>query len=439
MMPAVRVTLALVATLVLLVGLDVGIHTLGPGPVEELPRLEDVDLVTVRRVSMTTGDQVVVLERIGDSGNWKLTAPIEGPADSAAVRELVKRLRRGVPMQVKLEDGNLDEYGLASGSATRLQIYEDERDDAVVDIYIGKDSVGGASFVRFPDDDSVYRAQIGGRHRFEREPRDWRDPGIVSLEPDAATGLSLRIGESQSLNLRKVEDGWQIPEDPDFPVDVETVREVLNRIGGLRAGRVLPADFPIEGAPTLEIVVSVAGIDSIELEFYIEGELAYVKRNGRDEVFQIASSVPRRLALPLPAWQDRQMIQVDRPQILRMTLHDPANGDYIVEQQADSNWKMIQPPNVDVNLRDATQAALRLSKLRAEGLAAVTPEEAGFPSPRWIELEMRDGSKAKVELGRRVPGAEGQPRVFIRTPDQPDRIGVMRTRDLFEISKGWSR
>lgn len=439
MMPTVRVTIALGVALVLLVGLDAGLGLVGPTEVEELPRLEDVDLAKARRVVITRDGDVVTLQRIGDGGNWELKAPVEGPADSSAVREIVKRLRRGVPMQVALGRGNLGEYGLESGKALRLQVFEDEREDAVVDIYIGKDTVGGASFVRFPDDDRVYRAQVGGRHRLDRAPREWRDPSIVSLEPGAATALTLEIGDTQRLRLERGEQGWQIPGSPEFAVDTETVKDVLTRIGGMRAGRVLPSDFPLEGEPQLRVTVERAGLEPVRLAFFVEGELAYVKRDGREAIFQVASSVPQRLALPLPAWRDRQLLDLDRASILRMTWHDPRSGDYVMEQNADASWVMLEPPNVDVNLRDATQAAIRLSRLRAEGLADVTPEEAGFPSPAWVEVEMRGGSTHRVELGPRVAESTDVPRFFVRTPDQPERIGVIQGRELFEIRKGFSR
>jgi len=439
MMSAVRTTLVLAGLLAGLVAVDAVVTTMGPPEPPELPATDPIELSKARRVVVTKDDQKVTLERVGDSGNWRLTSPIEGPADSDAVRDLLMRLRRGVSMQVRLEEGNVEEYGLASGKAIRLEVYEDERDDPVVDLYVGGDTVGGASFVRFPDSDTVYRAQVGGRHRLDRAPRDWRDPSIVDLEAGGASALILQIGEEQRLELRRGEEGWSVPDRPDFAVDTETVKEVVNRIGGLRAGRVLPPDYPLDGPPDLVVTVERAGLDPVTLTFFVEGELAYVKRSGRDEVFQVASSVPQRLALPLPAWRDRQLIDVERAQIGRMTFHDARNGDYILEQDAaDGNWRMVQPPNVDVSLREAQQAAVRLARLRAEGLAEISPEDAGFPGPNWIEIQMRDGRTVKLELGARVQQSK-EPRLFIRTTDQPDRIGVMRIQDLLEIRQGWGR
>ncbi len=432
-----RITIILGIILAVFIVADVAVHLDTTEDQTQLPSSNSFEIAKARTVTVTHGDDVVRLERLGDGAKWALTAPLTGPADSAAIREMLKRFRRGIPMQVALGSGNLKEYGLASGSAVRLQITSDAADEPVVDLYIGADTAGGASFVRFPNSEQVYRAQVGGQRRLLRPARDWRDPSILSFQPDAVVGFRLAVGAEQRLSFSKGE-AWSIAEDPSFPVDEQTVTEVLSRLGGLRAGRVLPADFPIASEPVLVVDVELAGLDPITASFFVEQGVAYVRRTGRDEVFQVAASVPSRLALPLGAWRDRQFLNIDRPSILKMTYHDGQNGNYILEQLADSSWKMVEPANVDVNLRDATQAALRLSALRAEGLADISPEVAGFPSPNWIDISMRDGSEHRLELGARLPKSE-IPRLFIRTPDQPNRIGVMRIKDLLEIRKGWSR
>jgi hypothetical protein len=438
--PVIRATIVLAGLLVLLVAVDVGVRFVGQAPPTELPRLAPVELVAVRRVAITREDERVVLERIGDSGTWRLVSPVEGPADSNAVRELVGRLRKGVPMQVRVEQGDLEKYGLQTGSAARLQVYNDA-DDAVVDLYVGADTVGGASFVRFPDDDVVYRAQVGGRHRLDRAPRDWRDPTVFAFEPDAASGLALDFGAEGGLRFTKVEGRWQLVGVPDFAVDQVSVRDALQRLGSLRAGRVLPADFPLDGSPMMTATVLREGLDPVGMAFYVQGDLAYVRRTGREEVFQIAANIPKRFAVPLPGWVDRQLIEVDRASIFRMTYHDSQQGASILEQDAaDSRWRMIEPDNVDANLRESMQAAIALAGLRADGIADIAPAEAGFPSQNWIELELQDGSKHRVELGARVPAEDSQtPLLFVRTPDKPDRIGVIQLRTLLQLRLAWAR
>jgi hypothetical protein len=436
----VRVTLVLAALLLVAVGADVAVHVSERPEVDELPRLGDVDLARVRTVRITRDGETIVMERVGDTAAWRLVQPVEGPADNDPLRTLFTRLRRGVPMQVQVDQGNLAEYGLESGKAIRLQVEQDEESEPVIDIYVGQDTVGGASFVRFPDDDVVYRAQVGGRHRLDRPVRAWRDPTVFAFEPDAASGLVLDLRpDGERLAFAKTEEGWILEGEPDFPIDGPTLEDTLERLGSLRAGRVLPSDFPLEGEPAFTGTVDREGLDPVTLRFYRQGELAYVTREGRDEVFQVGASALDRLRVPRQAWLDRQILDVERAQIQTMRFDRPDGRTFLLEQDAaDSRWRVLEPRNMDANLREAMQAAVQLSRLRAEGIAMIDPAEAGFPSDVRFVLTLRDGTEHVVELGRRTLDPEGKPTLlFVRNPANPDRIGVLPLRRFLEFARAF--
>ncbi|MFK7929297.1 MAG: DUF4340 domain-containing protein [Myxococcota bacterium] len=439
MTPWMRNTLLLGIAVLGLGAVDVGLEVFDTGASDTLPVLAPVRMASARLIRMTTGNKTIELKRVGETGLWEITAPIQGPADSAAARDLVSLLRREVAMQVQIDTGNLEQYGLQSGTATRLQIVQDESPEPVIDLYVGRDTVGGASFVRFPDSDVVYRAQVGGSHRITREIRDWKDRQITRFEAETVTGLTLSLGDGQTLQFRKDGERWALPDDPSFPVDQQTVADILERVSTKRAGQVLPGDFPLPDAPIMRVRIERKDTPELVLSIYQADGVAYVKRTGRDEVFQVSPGWVRGLALPRVAWLDRQFMEVERTHILRMVYHDPDQGDLILEQDvADGRWRMIQPPNVDANLRETVQASLKLGGLRAEGIADVPPETAGFPSPAWIELQLINGEKRRIELGFRVPKSD-VPRLFVRTADQPDRIGVMPIAKLLEIKKAWGQ
>lgn len=433
-----RVTVVLAVILAALVAVDVGVNLSGPAEVEALPVLPGVRLGEVQTVRISREGETMVFERVGDSSEFNLTQPVEGPADSAAIRDLLVRLRSDIPMQVRVDQGNLAEYGLESGKAIRLEMFEDPDAAAVLDVYVGADTVGGASFVRFPDDDVVYRAPVGGRHRLDRPARDWRDPTVFGFSADAASGLWLRFGE-EDLRFARRDDRWVLEGEPDFGIDQKAIEDTLSRLGSLRAGRVLPGDFPLEGPPLLRVRVLRDGLEPVELRFFQEGKLAYVTRDGRDQVFQITSSLAGRIAMPRLGWRDRQLIDLDRADIQTMTLNDRQQGRFVLEQDAaDSRWRMIEPSNVDANLRDSMQAAIALSQLRAEGIADVPLVDAGFPSENWIELRTRGGRTVRLELGKQT--VQGDQRLlFVRTDDAPERVAAISLRTFLNLRNAWGR
>ena len=120
---------------------------------------------------------------------------------------------------------------------------------------------------------------------------------------------------------------------------------------------------------------------------------------------------------------------------------EQGTGTTLLEQDPATNrWTVLKPANVDANLRESMQAAIALSELRAVAMATVLPNEAGFPSPNYITIEMLDGTKQKLELGRQVPGMpKGQEALFVRTNELPDRIALLPIRTIMQIRRAFSR
>ncbi|MFT7522019.1 MAG: hypothetical protein ACI9MC_004171 [Kiritimatiellia bacterium] len=450
MLSAVRTTLILASVLGALVVADVAVRVMDTPDLADLPNLEKLEIGEARRIRIVTPDETIVLERLGDTSSWNMTAPHEGPADKQAVHQLLLHMSRRVQMQVKLEEGNLKQYGLQPGAAIRVEFYEND-DKPKIDFFIGASTVGGANFVRLPDDDSVYRAQIGGSHRYARPARDWRDPTVFAFEPGGVSGFDIDVKQvdlqtrkvseelDYSLRFRKGQGEWLLDGDPTFNVDEVVLNDTLQKLGALRAGRVLATDFPVPEPWVLRTTVHRVGLDSEQLDFYVDGKLAYIRRKGHDQVFQISPSAARNLVLPPIAWQDRQLFNLDRAQIHRMTLHLQNDGNFVLQQDAgNSTWTVVEPANVDANLRESMQASIKLSQLRATAIAAGTPEELGFPTDNWIELAMLDGSTHRLELGGRNDNGK-KPLIYVRTSNDPDRVGALPLRMILELRKAWSR
>lgn len=439
----------------LVVGLagDIALRTTSGPAVDDLPALADYDILDASKVRLTREEETLIFVPYGDTG-WKMTSPLDAVADRQAVRQILMAFRKGVSMDVQVDEGNLDLYGLEQ-RAIRVEIW-DSGEEPAVDVYVGLDTVGGASFVRLPGSDTVYRARVGGRHRLDKPPRDWRDPTVVGLEPDDTVRIALNSATGPVELVRdKVpppddagDDAeptftpWRFPDDADFPVDQLQVQSLLSSLATLRAGALLGADHPSGlDRPAVVLAVESADGETTRVAFALQDDAAYARRAGEDTVFQIAPSVVKRLARPRPAWHDRQLFDVDRASIRRMVWRRPDGDVRIVEQDpATSQWTVVEPPGVDVTLRDAMQTAIELAELRADEVAAgaLDLEQIGFPSNHQIELQLVDGSRRMLEIGSLVPGTgEGREAVFVRTADVPDRIAVLSARQLLPLRAGF--
>src|SRR5690606_19215336 len=175
MKPHVRRTATLAGLAALLLAVDLGSRRLDLEAVDELPEVAAVAPEAAARIRLTEGDDRIVLEREGET--WRMTAPGTHRADPEAVDALLQSLRRVVRLDVQVGRGDLETYGLTSPTALRVEV-EDAEGTRLADFYVGHDVAGGTTYLRFPDDDAVFRARLGSRARFDRSAAAWRDHRI---------------------------------------------------------------------------------------------------------------------------------------------------------------------------------------------------------------------------------------------------------------------
>lgn len=149
-----------------------------PSDFPEIDR-DDVTALEITRPGEDGG--TIRLERDGDA--WRLTQPIEAPADHAAVTTALDKL------------DELEVAGIAASAAQfheRLEvdaahgvrvIARGSDGDALADLWIGAYR-GGNTMVRVEGDDRVVSVRGSIKFAFNKELRDWRDRAIVDLEAD---------------------------------------------------------------------------------------------------------------------------------------------------------------------------------------------------------------------------------------------------------------
>jgi hypothetical protein len=437
-----RRTQLLALILVVLLGVDVAIRRTAAVANADLPTLPAIEDDAVTRLSLTTGDVEVVLERT-EGTPWRMTGPIEARADQAAVRSVYGALLRdGVSMDLRVDTGNLEQYGLEQG-AVRVDIESDA--GPLASFYVGRDATGGATFVRLPDSEEVYQARIGGRHRFARTPGQWRDHMVLRIHPDQLQVIRLDPAAGVPFVATRSTDADGKPgtwSAPDIDLDQDLATELAQLLGGLRAGAIVGTDFPA-GLDSPMATVHLTMFDGSELELSVgrTAEGTFVRRSDDPLIYRIAPGVMATVVRPAATWQNRQILNLNRADIHRLTLIESVGGSTVLEQDpATSQWSITRPANVDADQRAAMFAGRTLAQLRVESMAAITPEQAGFPSKDRIEIELNDKTHIAIELGRLVPGRpRGREALFIRSSTSPDRIGVLPLKVGMAMRKAWAR
>ncbi len=427
-MSAARRTWRLLALVAVLGAVDVAAHVVGPGVSEPLPELARVDPLEVARLQLSYGDTRIVMER-GAGESWDVVAPYEHPADRASIVAILQSLRAGVKMDVRVEEGgDLEPYGLKNPAAILVEaLAEDGR--VLSAYYVGKDAAGGSTFVRFPEDDAVYRARVGGRHRYDKPVGAWRDHMVVGADPSGVYGVGLQ-GPTGALRFEREQAGvdrdgktawgpWTLKGEPGFAVDQVVLDDLAGGLSMLRAGEILSGSHPAGlDTPVATVELDLSTGELYTLVFGRTSTGAYVQRDGQDAIYRIAGIAVDRVSQPKEAFGDRTLSSYEEADLLRVT----------------------QPRNVSADLREAMYVARHLADLRADGMVPASPQEAGFPSGTRFVVTMVDGARHVVEVGKLVPGLPaGREALFVRSAARPDRIGVLSAAEISRLRKAFAR
>ncbi len=448
-------TLLLLAVFLGFVGLNLLDKGTGQRISEQLPTVSAVDRKAIRRIELSNAMEKVVLEAIAEESSegetekvWHLRAPIEGDADQIAVRTLVSQFRKEIPLDARVDAGNPEDYGLDAGKGLVVEIFEDGT-EPVVSFTMGNEGPGGSSFVRLSGDDAIYRARLGGRHRYERPAVEWRNKVLMGFLETDAERVSVLPGESTepSLVFVRAPGGvgeesklgpWELSPDAGFGVDQELVTSIVKGLGTLRAGELMGKDF--DGGfspPAFSLVVRLVDGTERAIEVGRRGaeRAAFVRRAGEADVFRIASIPVQRFLGRPDDYRDRSMLRFDRADVDILSWE--SGGERVLLQQdlATSLWNVLEPQNIDIDVKFVFFAVNTLGGLRGDGIADISVADAGLVNPRFrVTARLLSGEERTLVIGgnfrREGEGAglmhyamvAGRSEVFILSDDTVTKI-----------------
>ena len=421
----------------------------GGNDAAELPALPALAAASVDRIEIARATKEKVILRRDDDGKWVVTAPFEAPADEPGLRRLLNLYKDGVVMDARLDEGNLEQYGLDFQNGVVVELFTGG-DVPTVSYVVGMDTRGGSSFVRLKDDETVYRARVGGRYQYDRDAEDWRERMVVAEDASDVIELSVQRGEDlwrfQTMDPAMTDGGpggrWTLVEDPTFDLDDRTVDALVKQLTTLRAGRILPADYD-GGFDEPASVATLTFSDGEQLVLTVGSRsterTSYVRRGDREFVYQVAGVVSVRLNQALATYQNLNILRFDRGDLLTVRFEDDG-VPLTVSQTAPGVFAVTDPPNVDLDPRMLQAAVATLGDLRADGtVAEVGPSEAGFDKPSaTLTLRFEGGRETVLEIGSAFPDPRGRPMHFARTLGG-ERIFALRDPTWANVRKGFGR
>jgi len=402
------------------------------GPANEvLPVLSGVERESVTRIEITTGQiKKTVISGTWDEG-YSVLQPYEGPADFMSLRPVMNAFVDPIAMDLRVDEGDLESYGVDDQSGVLVELFTD-RETPAMSVVIGYDVPGGSSFVRLPGSDEVFRAKVGGRARYEHDPIHWKDRMVAEWEADEMVSITTDAGAFGSWKFVRTASGVDAMGQPELgdwsavggPEDLEpdqaAITALVKSLCVLRSGRILSADYDGGWDPP-GAVVTMVDLDG-QAHTLTFGSVAFdgaawVKTPEREEVFQVAAADRGRVLKDWDDFRDLTVFAFSRHDIKSIRLED-GGLPVLVAQHDDGMWSILEPPNMDTDVKQVTFTANTLANLRGQALLDPSVVPFGELTNRFT-ITFEDNSTKVLEFG--TPWIENGRRHFpMRVQGRPE-------------------
>jgi hypothetical protein len=403
---------------------------------EQLPSLPALLLDEAQRIELSTSLEKTVLEKI--DGEWWVSAPYKAKADQARVKSMVLNLRKEIPMDVLVEHGNLGSYGLDANRGIVVELWTAGASPAV-SFTLGEDSAGGSSFLRMSETDAVYRARIGGRHRYDHISSQWRNQVLLDFVPSSAAGIRYTPTTGEGVALERTEMGWEITPSPGWIPDTAKVDALLGRLGRLRIGA-LAASAKSDPLGTLSISLEDRDLN-LQLWPGAQGALlvGMETQDGGMESYLVSSLPFLPLIKGASAFRDLGIFSFNpREELDSIRYLGPLGTVRLQQDLSNGFWNIVEPEHASLDVKEVFYMVNTVSSLQAvQELEEGDPSLLGLDPPsESLVLHMLGGYDQSLLIGRSLPSHGGMHAV---SKGSGGRIFLVEASIIGKIRRGFGK
>jgi hypothetical protein len=375
-----------------------------------LPGFETDAVVEVR---VDGGAAPVTLAKQGDA--WRLTAPLDFPADDSKVTTLLSSLAN-LKADRRLPTAEVDpaDYGL-DDPPFRVTLVDASGAETVVNI--GDETpLGAKRALRVDDHPELILTAAYFVSDLGRSVDDWRSRDVVDLLPDQVASIDVLAG-SDRIRVVRVKDRWQLLEPLEDLADRDHIRNLIADLNAMRITTFIDGEPDDEALglvqPAFEVtVVRSDGGEPVRLALGVtrdhDGATEVACRRGDHDPFWVNEPARIRLAKAPVRWRSAKVWPFDAWDVESLTI--AAAGDEITLDRSTGAWKVSDGSPADsAAVQDRLTA---LADLTADQFDLTEPPTAeigrvtlGFEGSGDGDGESDQG--AKVELVFHRPLVEG--------------------------------
>lgn len=182
-------------------------------------------------IAYQDGDTNVALTK-GDDGVWTLDSDTLLPIDQDAVTELAGNITGMTAVRELGEDADVDSMGFATPEMS----ISFTADDSSYTLTVGsQNNMTESYYARLSDDGPVYTIATSNLTSLCKTPKQlYKAQDITDMESSDVTAMTLETS-TETLSFSFQDDTWTLTDDPDYDLDQDTVKRMVNTICSLQS------------------------------------------------------------------------------------------------------------------------------------------------------------------------------------------------------------
>lgn len=230
---------------------------------------------------------IVILSNGKD--NWKLTAPLEEPADSTPVNNVINVFTKFESEETIEDVSNLADYGLDQPS---VKVKVDLKDGKPMELLIGAQTpFADKYYAKLADKPGVLVINSTVKTNLDQEPNNFRQKKVIAFENKEVQSLDLRT-KTAHFKLKHTSNQWDLLEP--YPEKMVSYKfdEILNSLSSLTAAEFVDnlQDTSKYGLdkPEYAVELNLTGGKVLSLKANLFEKDYYILTNQRQAVLKVS-------------------------------------------------------------------------------------------------------------------------------------------------------
>jgi len=373
-----------------------------------------------RKITVTLKDQTTTIER-EDGKPWRVTAPVNVPADKLAADQVVSQLQQAKLKQVIEEtpdEAALQKYGLAPPQfvVTAEALVSGELRTLKLEGGI-ENTFDGTVYLRRDGQPKVWSSEGGVRWTLQKSTFDFRDKEVFGIEEPKVIKIEVKTKENAYTVERDANRTWQLVKPIQYAADQTALQGAL---GALNKDRAI--SFPPDTAearkhfevPELDATLTLEGGALVRVRFAKVGTATWLLREegGKAVLAELPVSSAGQLNRNVNDLKDRLVLPFKKEAVAKIVFRASDGKEVVIERPRGADggtgesWQVVAPVAGPAKTFKVAAVLWTLGALKIAELGEDAPKDWAkyglAATARSVTLKGYDGK----ELGRLAIGFE---------------------------------